>query len=36
VRLKHHLLNPDNVDHSYPNDGVLRNGETDSLLYSYR
>lgn len=34
--IKHHFLNPENVDHFYPNDAVLRNGETDSLLYSCR
>ena len=34
--VKHHLLSPENVDHFYPNDGALRNGETDSLLYSCR
>jgi ribose transport system substrate-binding protein len=34
--IKHHLLNPENVDRFYPNDSVLRSGESDSLLYSCR
>ena len=34
--IKHHFLNPENVDHFYPNDAVLRNDETDSFLYSCR
>jgi ribose transport system substrate-binding protein len=34
--IKHHLLTPENVDHFYPNDSVLRSGESDSLLYSCR
>ena len=34
--IKHHLLSPENVDHFYPNDSMLPNGESDSLLYSCR